>query len=129
MLTKDTILAMLKEGKSVDDVTELICDAINEAEAEYEEFQKQEEEKKAFEQRKYAAANQVLGAFCDYAIAIGEEQYVEKFAEVEIETLVTMLDEVFKLAKSLDNFKTLEFKYPRDNRDFGLFSKVFDALF
>ena len=113
MFTKADILARLQNGDTVDAIAKEMADALNEAEAEKRALDAELAAKAKEETRvlnaKRAAVDNMLDAVCDYLVAAGEGDLIEDLKEVETDKVIEMLDGSIKMAKSLEQLKSLQF--------------------
>ena len=113
MFTKADILARLQNGDTVDEIAAEMADALNEAEAEKRALDAELAAKAKEETRvlnaKRAAVDNMLDAVCDYLVAAGEGDLIEDLKEVETDKVIEMLDGSIKMAKSLEQLKSLQF--------------------
>ena len=113
MFTKADILARLQNGDTVDAIAKEMADALNEAEAEKRaldaELAAKEKEETRVLEAKRAAVNDMLDAVCDYLVTAGESDLIEDLKEIETDKVIEMLDGSIKMAKSLEQLKSLQF--------------------
>ena len=113
MFTKEDILARLQNGETTDAIAAEMAAALNEAEAEKKALDakkvaKEKEEARALDAKRVAVDN-MLDAVCDYLVASGEGDLITDVKDIETDTLIEMLDDLIKMAKSLEKLKDLEF--------------------
>ena len=115
MFTKADILARLQNGETVDAIAAEMANALNEAEAEKRtldaELAAKEKEETRVLEAKRVAVNNMLDAVCDYLVATGEGDLIEDLKEVETDKVIEMLDSSIKIAKSLEQLKSLQFPF------------------
>ena len=113
MYTKEDLLARLQNGEDLAAIADEMATALNEAQREYEEETKRLEEQKVEEDRIWAAkkeaAYMMLDALSDYLIAAGEDELQKELNDVEVETIIKMLDSSIDMTKRLKKLESLEF--------------------
>ena len=130
MFTKEDIIARLMDGETAEDIAQEIANTLNEAEAEYKDREaeakrKEEENKKEVERKamlqeaKKRAAEDMLDALCDYAVAAGEDEILKALHEADTDEVVDMLDSVIETVKLFNGLKHIEFKVPTGNEKLG----------
>lgn len=111
--TKEDILARLQNGETADAIASEMAAALNDAEAEKRALDEKKAAKEKEETRvleaKRAAVDNMLNAVCDYLVASGEEDLVTSLRDIETDTMIEMLDDSIKMAKSLEKLKELQF--------------------
>ena len=116
MFNKADILARLQDGDTVDQIADELAGAINEAQAEYKEIQKQEEADKEAARVKDAKRQAVLGiidCLCDYAVAAGGyEDFLDELHNVDVDKVVESIDSMLGMVKLLGALDNLEFAAP-----------------
>lgn len=111
--TKEDILARLQNGETADAIANEMAAALNDAEAEKRALDekkaaKEKEETRVLEAKRVAVDN-MLDAVCDYLVASGEGDLVASLRDIETDTMIEMLDDSIKMAKSLEKLKDLQF--------------------
>lgn len=113
MFTKEDILARLQNGDSMDEIAKEMSDALNAANAEYQEETIKANAEKLEAERvmnaKRQAVDGMLDCLCDFLVAAGEEEMVEDLRDVDTDVVVDMLDSAVELAKTLEKLGNLEF--------------------
>ena len=113
MFDKSEILARLQNGDSMDEIAKEMSDALNAANAQYqEETIKANAEKLEVERvmnAKRVAVDGMLDCLCDFLVAAGEEELIKDLNEVDTDDVITMLDSAVGLAKTLEKLGNLEF--------------------
>lgn len=115
MFTKADILARLQNGDTVDEIAAEMAAALNEAEAEKKALDaklaaKEKEETRVLEAKR-AAVDGMLDAVCDYLVAAGEGELIDDLKEIDTDKVIEMLDGSIKMAKSLEQLKSLQFPF------------------
>ena len=106
MFTKEDILARLQNGDSMDEIAKEMSDALNAAEAEYEETKQADTR---VMDAKRLAVDGMLDCLCDFLIAAGEGDLVKELEDVDTDEVVVALDSMIALTKSLEALQGLEF--------------------
>lgn len=111
--TKEDILARLQNGETADAIASEMANLLNDAEAEKRALDEKKAAKEKEDTRvleaKRAAVNDMLDAVCDYLVASGEGDLVTSLRDIETDTMIEMLDDSIKMAKSLEKLKDLQF--------------------
>ena len=128
MFDKDTILALMRDGHSVDDIASSMATTLNEAAAEYTalqeaEVKKMEEEAARQYEAKREAVCMMLDGLVDFLVAAGEDELVQEIHNVEIDKTVKMIDSAIATFKKFIKLQEIEFMGTADLSDFfcGLF--------
>ena len=116
MINKADILARLASGETMDAIAAEITETLNAAEAEYiaerEEAARQEAEIARVQNAKRAAIEMIVDGFCDYLVAIGEDELLDEMHEVDFDEMINSIDSVVELARSMQKLKDLQFDIP-----------------
>ena len=125
-MNKADILARLQNGDTVDQIADELAGAINEAQAEYKEIQKQEEADKEVARVKDAKRQAVLGmidCLCDYAVAAGGyEELLDELHNVDVDKVVEAIDSMLGMVKLLGALENLEFAAPAKTKKNTVFN-------
>ena len=119
-INKADILKRLQSGESIEDIAKEMSTALNDAKDEFEilEAKRIEEEKNAEmkrneEVRVYNAKREammgIIDAFCDYAVAAGDNELLEELHEIDPDELMAMIDEMMGIVMALEKVKHLQF--------------------
>ena len=107
------ILARLQNGDSMDEIAKEMSDALNAANAEYQEETIRANAEKLEAERvmnaKRQAVDMMLDGLCDYLVAAGDEELLKDLNEVATDEVIEALDSIVVVAKSLEALKGLEF--------------------
>ena len=116
MFDKAEILARLQNGDSMDEIAKEMSDALNAANAQYqEETIKANEEKleaKRVEAAKNAAIDTVIGGLVDYCVASGMEDLAQELQgedEASRKALMEGIDSILAMIKLIGKLENLEF--------------------
>ena len=126
MFTKEDILARLQNGDSMDEIVKEMTDALNAAQADYENVIQADVETNRIKEAKRAAVDMILDGMCDFLVASGKDKLIEDIKNIGTDDIVDMLDSAIELGETLDKLKDLEFvkmpvglKFPRDEHKCG----------
>ena len=120
MFDKTDILARLQNGETAEDIAKEMSDALNDAMSEQKALEaKRVEEEKALEAKRneemrvYNAKREammgIIDAFCDYAVAAGNDELLEGLHEVDPDEVMAMMDEMMGIVMALEKVKHLQF--------------------
>ena len=113
MFTKEDILARLQNGDSMDEIAKEMTDALNAANAQYQEETIKANAEKLEAERimnaKRAAVDMILDGLCDYLVAAGDEELLKEVKDVDTDEVVEALDSITAFTKSLEALRGLEF--------------------
>ena len=113
MYTKEDLIARLQNGEDVDTIAQEMATALNAAQAAVEEEAKRAEKQKAEENRVWAAKREaalmMLDGLSDYLIAAGEDELQKELNDIDVDSLIKMLDSSIDMTKRLKKLESLEF--------------------
>lgn len=113
MFTKEDILARLQNGESIDEIAKEMTDALNAADAQYQEetikANAEKLEAERVKEAKRAAVDMMLDGLCDYLVAAGEGELLEDLKDADTDIVVDMIDSAIELTKTLEKLGNLEF--------------------
>ena len=109
MFDKSEILARLQNGDSMDEIAKEMSDALNAANAEYEEAKQANAEASRVMDAKRVAVDMILDGLCDYLVAAGDEELLEELKDIDTDEVIEALDSVLVFTKSIEALKGLEF--------------------
>ena len=113
MFDKAEILARLQDGDSMDQIAKEMSDALNAANAQYQEETIKANAEKLEAERimnaKRVAVDGMLDCLCDFLVAAGEDELIEDLKDVDTDVVVGMLESAVELTKTLEKLGNLEF--------------------
>ena len=124
MFDKTDILKRLREGTSIETIAKEMSDALNAANDAFaeEEAKRVAEEKKVAEQKRAEAAKReaamgIIDAYCDYAVAVGDEELLDALHDVDADAIMMTLDHMIQFTKTWDRLKRVEFPRVQENKN------------
>jgi hypothetical protein len=93
----------------MDEIAKEMSDALNAANAEYEEAKQADAEAARVMNAKRAIVDDMLDCLCDYLSTVGEVELIEELKVVNTDEVIEALDSVLTFTKSLEALKGLEF--------------------
>lgn len=103
MINKADIIAKLQEGVDIETLASQFSEVLNEAQAEYEQIQK-EEAKSLQEKAKVQAIYSIIDGMIDYCVAAGREELIQELRDTDVEQMIAATDGLLNIVAALKEY-------------------------